>query len=158
VHFNEPEDSSFDAADRLDQLHEKASDDDSLTQPVEQMLAEHGLSTQQVQDSAWQWLNDQESWAQLYLCVHFCPDPQDLPPSLQSLAAKHHIASYHYRARQLGITNKKSDLPSDFAKTAIGRWAVGLGIDIIPENISVLHYLFKCLCLATLSMEGVFKL
>ena len=158
VYLDTPEDGAFDDAERLDQMHQKASVDECATQTVEQMLEEHGLNTQQVHDSALQWLKAQETWAQLYLAIHFCPDPQDLPPTLKSLADKHHVASYHYRARQLGITNKKSDLPSDFGKTAIGRWAISLGVDITPENITVLHYLFKCLCLATLSLEGVFEL
>lgn len=156
VQFDVPDDGQPDDGSRLEQLQQESSEGAASTAKLEQTLAEHGLRVEQVQDSAWQWLRAQEQWAQLYLVVHFCPDPQDLPPSLKSLAAKHRIAAYHYRARQLGITNKKTDLPSDYGKTAIGRWAIGLGIEIVSENISVLLCLFKCLCLATLSLEGDF--
>ena len=153
------DDDQFNGSTHLEQLSQHQQDkdgvDEAVSANIEQILAEHGLTLEQVQDSAWQWLQAQEKWAQLYLSVHFCPDSDDSPPSLQELAVQHRIASYHYRARKLGITNKKTDLPSDFNKTAIGRWAVGLGIEIEPENISVLLFLFKCLCLATLSLHGV---
>jgi hypothetical protein len=160
VDLNEKDDSNPDESIQLEQLHhiqDKPDEDAFSGVNLERSLAEHGLTIEQIQDSAFEWLKGQELWAQLYLVEHFCPDSQDRPPTLQTLAAKHGIASYHYRARQLGITNKKTDHPSDYADTAIGRWAIGLGIKIIPENMSILLFLFKCLCLATLSLEGDFE-
>jgi len=161
VHLDQQEDGQPDESTRIEQFyqlqHEKDGQEASGALSMEQTLAAYGLSIEQVHDSAWQWLQAQEKWAQLYLAVHFCPDPQDLPPSLQGLAARHAIASYHSRARQLGITNKKTDLPADYARTAIGRWAAGLGVGIAAENTAALLCLFKCLCLATLSLQGVFE-
>jgi hypothetical protein len=159
VYLDASDDDQPDESSQLDRLHQlqgdKGGENAATTVDMEHVLAEHGLSIEKVQDSAFSWLRAQEEWAQQYLSVHFCPDHHDSPPSLQNLAAKLGIASYHYRARQLGITNKKTDLPSDFRKTAIGRWAIGLGIEIVPENMSVLLFLFKSLCLATLSLQGL---
>jgi hypothetical protein len=157
VHLDTSDEDQPDETSQLEQLRQlqqhKDGEDTVATMDIEQVLAEHGLTVEKVQDSAFSWLRSQEDWARQYLNVHFCPDHHDSPPSLQKLATKLGISAYHYRAQQLGITIKKSALASDYRNTAIGRWVIGLGIEILPENMRLLLFLFKSLCLATLSLQ-----
>ncbi len=54
---------------------------------------------------------------------------------LSRIAERFEIASYHYRARMLGVTLKKGSVPTDFATTSIGQWIEHtLGIDITWAN------------------------
>lgn len=102
--------------------------------PVGSVLMQYGLNESGVRQSACRFIAGLDE-----------PDRLLLDGSLGSLsnekgglahiAARYGIASYHYRARKLGVTLRKGAIPCDFACTGIGQWIEQtLGIDIAPEN------------------------
>jgi hypothetical protein len=61
-----------------------------------------------------------------YLQFHTCADEQDSEP-VSAIAQRLAIgSSYHYKAKQLGIT-RKSDTYKGYEKTKIGRWLLAAG-------------------------------
>lgn len=83
---------------------------------------------------------------QLYLALHAC-DADGEP--LYKLAERFSIASYHYKAGQLGITRKKGELHEGYEHTKIGSWLANtLRIRIVPENIDLVLDAFQALCTA----------
>ena len=83
---------------------------------------------------------------QLYLALHAC-DADGEP--LYKLADRFSIASYHYKAGQLGITRKKGELHEGYEHTKIGSWLANtLRIRIVPENIDLVLDAFQALCTA----------
>ena len=68
---------------------------------------------------------------------------------LNKLAERFSIASYHYKAGQLGITRKKGELHEGYEHTKIGSWLANtLRIGIVPENIDLVLDAFQALCTA----------
>jgi len=68
---------------------------------------DYGKSYQEVFDSALTFLDKLDEVARIYLALHACADT---PEPLSNLAKRYCIPSYHYRARQLGISRKKVNL------------------------------------------------
>ena len=81
---------------------------------------------------------------QIYLSLHACDEESE---ALYKIAAKYNIASYHYKAGQLGITRKKGELPKDFERTRIGTWLTKtLGLRIAAECAEDILEAFEALC------------
>jgi hypothetical protein len=111
-------------------------------------LRQAGLQPQQVRESAAAWLAGSEEWVRIFVGLHNCPDADASEP-LVHLARRKGIPSYAYRAKQLGF-NWKGESPEGFADTLIGQWIVSLGIEIVPDNIPLVHGALKILCLEAL--------
>lgn len=105
-----------------------AEEDSVSTQPSGAHFGPHypkavecGFNEEEAFHSAQHFLRAAESWVVLYLSLHFCPDDDDAMP-LSRLAQRYRIASYHYRAKQLGITARKGELPETYGETMLGGW------------------------------------
>ncbi|MDA7418756.1 hypothetical protein PGB34_20475 [Xenophilus arseniciresistens] len=104
-------------------------------------LREHGLSAARVAAAARAFIAALDEPERLLLCEGF---GQEAP--LSGVAARHAIASYHYRAGRLGLVHKREALPADYGKTAIGRWLQEeLGIALVPDNVDAILAVFKIL-------------
>jgi len=115
----------------------------SQSGPADDSLAEHGLSDQAVQQAARRFIAGLGEPERLLLCEGF---GQEAPGGLSGVAARHAIASYHYRAGRLGLVHRREALPADYARTALGGWIQGtLGIAIAPDNMSAILRVFKIL-------------
>ncbi|SAL05788.1 hypothetical protein AWB78_07700 [Caballeronia calidae] len=118
-----------------------------LSDPVESVLAEYCLNEQITRQAARTFVNSLEEADQIILAAslgHSC----DVKGGLKGIAEHHRLPSYHYHARKLGVTLKKSASPEDFAHTKIGRWMKNsLGIDIIADNRSVILIVLNLLAL-----------
>lgn len=107
---------------------------------------EYNMDYAEVHRRARRFLGDLDEIARLYLALHAC---SDAPEPLYKLAEHYRIPSYHYRARQLGITRKKGEFGEGYETTQIGRWlTMELGLDVAPSP-AVLAAL-KILCLESL--------
>lgn len=108
---------------------------------AEDCLAEHGLSSARVQAAARAFIAGLEAPERLLLCEGF---GQEAP--LSGVAARHAIASYHYRAGRLGLVHKREALPADYGRTLIGHWLhAELGLRIEAENMAAILQVFKIL-------------
>ena len=106
-------------------------------------LAEHGLTGQAVFEAAQALIASLPEAERLLLCECF---GQETAGGLSGVAARHSIASYHYRAGRLGLVHKRTGLPADYARTTLGQWLSGtLGIAIEPENAAAILHVFKIL-------------
>lgn len=108
---------------------------------AEDCLAEHGLSSPRVQAAAREFIAGLDAPERLLLCEGF---GQEAP--LSGVAARHAIASYHYRAGRLGLVHKRDALPADYGRTLIGSWLQGtLGLTMTPDNMAAILQVFKIL-------------
>ena len=111
--------------------------------PDDDSLAEHGLSDAGVQQAAREFIQKLGEPERLLLCEGF---GQEAPGGLSGVAARHAIASYHYRAGRLGLVHKRQGLPADYARTELGGWIQNtLGIAIAPDNMAAILRVFKIL-------------
>ncbi len=128
-------------------------DDDSLehgyaqtpdeAETLEETLVEFGLSAQKVAGEAKRFIASLDKPEKILLCEGFGSDESC---GLSSVASRHAIASYHYRAGRLGLVHKKEKLPKEYGKTQLGRWIEQtLGIPIHPENMAAILSVFKIL-------------
>lgn len=116
---------------------------------VDQILAETGLEISEVADSARLFLQSLEEPDRLYLALNTCADEAE---ALSNLAQKFRIASYHYRAKRLGITREKGQCEAGYEKTRIGAWLQeALGISLSAERRGEILAALKILCLVSLS-------
>jgi hypothetical protein len=102
--------------------------------PVHSVLIQYGLDETTVRNSATLFIDSLDESDRLLLAgsLGWLSNEQG---GLAGIAGRYGIASYHYRARKLGITVKKGSFPVDFAATTIGQWIEStLGIDITLEN------------------------
>ncbi|WP_207000339.1 hypothetical protein [Trinickia mobilis] len=102
--------------------------------PVESVLLEHGLDEVTVRNAAAQFIAELDE-ADALLLAGSLGWLSDEKGGLSEIAERYGIASYHYRARKLGLTLKKGSVATDFAHTRIGQWIEHtLGIEIAAEN------------------------
>ncbi|WP_296653841.1 hypothetical protein [Paraburkholderia sp.] len=102
--------------------------------PIGSALFPHGLDEATVRDAATQFIAGLDETDRVLLAgsLGWLSNEKG---GLAQVAARHRIASYHYRARKLGVTLRKGSVPADFARTGIGRWIEEtLGIAIAAEN------------------------
>ncbi|RYZ06714.1 MAG: hypothetical protein EOO24_11510, partial [Comamonadaceae bacterium] len=112
-------------------------------QDTEACLREHGLSAAGVQAAAREFIARLDEPERLLLCEGF---GQEASGGLSGVAARHAIASYHYRAGRLGLVHRREALPADYARTHIGGWLQhGLGIALVPDNMDAILEVFKIL-------------
>jgi hypothetical protein len=102
--------------------------------PIGSVLMQYGLHEAEVRESASHFIDSLDD-ADRMLLAGSLGWLSNKKGGLSQIAARYGIASYHYRARKLGVTLKKRSIPADFARTGIGQWIEGgLGIDIVPGN------------------------
>lgn len=102
--------------------------------PVGTVLFQHGLDEARVRKSANAFIARLDESDQLLLAGSLGWLSKE-KGGLSGIAARYGIASYHYRARKLGVTLKKGSMPSDFARTGIGQWIERtLRIPVAAEN------------------------
>lgn len=104
-----------------------------------------------LQDSARRFLLGEQDWVVIYLALHFCHGRERLP--LSRIQRQYRIASYHYKARELGIAPPRGGYTSlsQFADTLIGRWLTGNDIALEENNLSVIRHAFDLLCMEAFS-------
>ena len=107
---------------------------------------------EEIEDSAKQWLSQQEHWVKIFLGRSYCPDSEN-SEALNKLAKRENIKSYAYKAEQLGFNWKhENNTNKKFENTMIGQWISTLNIEICEENIKVIVEILKILCLTALSL------
>ncbi|WP_345252088.1 hypothetical protein [Pigmentiphaga soli] len=122
---------SLDADDMSHVLEHKPS---GSPDPVREALLDHGLDEEAVARLARRFIAGLAPEDRLLLAGGLGQSVDDRG-GLSQLAARHRIASYHYRAGKLGIVLKKGALPAAFARTRIGVWMSDtLGIEVRSEN------------------------
>lgn len=102
--------------------------------PVGTVLFQYGLDEARVRASANQFVGQLDERDRLLLAgsLGWLSNEKG---GLSGIAARYGIASYHYRARKLGVTLRKDSMPSDFARTGIGQWIEHtLSIPIAADN------------------------
>ena len=128
------------ADETMDQQTELGSDEGD---DLDSTLAEHGLNPHKVAAQAKAFIQALPEPEKLLLCESF---GREAPGGLSGVAARHAIASYHYRAGRLGLVHKREGLPADYAKTTLGAWIQNsLGIPISAENMGSILSVFKIL-------------
>jgi hypothetical protein len=125
---------------------------------AEDPLYDLGLAREQILEAAQRFLEAQEEWVRLYFALHHCPDPESALPRSR-LAEDYVIASYHYKARQLGIAFPKGGFGNydDFARTGLGQWVTGLGVEVNSEDQKAVDEVLQILCLAALNWYREYK-
>jgi hypothetical protein len=145
-HFIDPAsgETEEDPCDLFERIGGKADEEDPLY--------DLGLARERILSAAQQFLKDTEEWVRLYLARHHCPDAESALPRAR-LAEDYEIASYHYKARQLGIAFPKGGFRNyeEFAKTDLGQWVTGLGVEVSSENQKAIDEVLQILCLAALN-------
>jgi hypothetical protein len=122
---------SFDDGDVMLEVDRQAA---VQSDPFDSVLIQYGLDEATVRDSAARFIAGLDETDRLLLAGSLGSLSNE-QGGLAGIAGRYGIASYHYRARKLGITVKKGSFPIDFAATSIGQWIEGaLGIDIDLEN------------------------
>ena len=77
---------------------------------------------------------------------HLCADAGEALP-LVAVARRWRIRSYHYRARQLGLTGTKGDFSADFGRSQLGLWLHSIGCDVSLENRIEMKAALEILCI-----------
>lgn len=94
------------------------------------LLERSEQTEQQIRGNARHFIGTLPGWAHLYLRFHQCAD-KNQKIELSGLAQRYQIASYHYKARQLGISpNRKNPDPTAYQDTLLGQWL--LSIRVLP--------------------------
>ena len=116
---------------------------------IDKILADGGLNIESVVAAARDFLAAQEEAERLYLALHTCADEAE---ALSGLAERHRIASYHYKAKKLGITREKGACEAGYEKTRIGEWLTRtLAVPLTAERQDEILAALKILCLVSLS-------
>lgn len=122
---------SIDESDVLAELDQRSA---MHADPVGAALFQYGLNEESVRVSATRFIAGLDEAARLLLAGTLGWLSAE-KGGLAQIAARYGIASYHHRARKLGVTLRKGAMPADFARTGIGHWIEDtLGIDIAVEN------------------------
>lgn len=144
VYSASEDEADFPACNAQSQVPLDASETDLLI-----ALREAGCPPERISESACAWLMRMEDWVSVYLGFHYCPDAETSEPLIR-LAHRFGIASYHYKATQLGINwspDKSGSKGKRFEDTLLGKWVsedIGLAVD--GENYELMHAAFKILC------------
>jgi hypothetical protein len=102
----------------------------------------------------WSHLAAEAWWIGLYMRCHFCPEHADAV-ALSTLARRHRIPSYHYKAVALGATvPKQQDAALEaFRASYRGQWLTRLGIPVDREHLLEMSLALKVLCLVALKSQ-----
>ncbi|SAK46357.1 hypothetical protein AWB79_01110 [Caballeronia hypogeia] len=119
----------------------------SLDDPVDTALAEHGLSEASVRAAARLFVNSLCAADRVILRAALGAG-QECKGGLKGVAIEYEVPSYHYRARKLGVTRKKTATIADFSDTKIGTWlTTKLRLALTPENRDVILIVLNLLAL-----------
>lgn len=106
-------------------------------------LSELGLTLEWVAHEARRFIRDLPEPERLLLCEGF---GRERAGGLSGIAARHAIASYHYRAGRLGLVHHRGALPADYGRTRLGAWLEQtLGIELVPDNRAAIGQVFQIL-------------
>lgn len=111
-----------------------------------QVLEEAGIDVDQAFDSARNFLRSLDEGDRVCLAYNTCEQDED-QVALNRLAERFSIRSYHYRAKQLGITGSKDGFYDGYESSRIGRWLTSLGARIAKDWVEELALLLAILCL-----------
>jgi hypothetical protein len=102
----------------------------------------------------WSHLEQDAWWMRLYLRCHFCPGG-DRGMALYRLAKRHHVPSYHNKAKHLGLSLPKDagEALASFRNTHIGQWLLGCGVPVEADRLDEISLALKILCLAALKIQ-----
>jgi hypothetical protein len=118
-----------------------------LNDPVESVLSEYGLNESRTRQATRAFVKSLDQADRIILAASLgtCCDTKG---GLKGIADRRRLPSYHYRARKLGVTLKKSAKPEDYANTKIGSWIRDtLGIEIVTDNRPVILVILNLLAL-----------
>ncbi|GAB1395137.1 hypothetical protein MASR1M60_33010 [Rhodocyclaceae bacterium] len=132
-----------DADDETGAIDEAAS---SLTTTQHQLLVEAGIDPTNAAASAQRFVTALAAAERAYLALNTCNDDEDQQP-ISAIADRLRLgSSYHYKARQLGITGSKGGFYQGYEATRIGQWLTSLGARISHEWQRELMILLVILC------------
>jgi len=149
------------AIDRLrQQLPESEIDDEpgagcaiGLSIDQTQLLAEAGIDIEHAINTADSFLAGLESAERAYLTQSTCADTHAAEP-VSAVASRLQLgSSYHYKAKQLGITGSKGGFFHGYENTKIGRWLTAAGARICDEWKDELLILITILCIQAYARE-----
>lgn len=110
------------------------------------LLAEAGIDIETARTSARRFLDALEAAEKAYLELNTCNDGESASP-ISSIAERLCLgSSYHYKAKQLGITGRKGGFYQGYEQTKIGKWLTSLGAKINTEWRGELLALLTILC------------
>jgi hypothetical protein len=118
-----------------------------------QRLREVGIDPGEAAASADDFVASLDALDFTYLSEHACAD-EDAREPVSSIAARLRASSYHYRAKQLGITRSKGETFAGYEQTKIGRWMRSLGAELVTGWQVEIGILLIVLCERVLSMAG----
>lgn len=117
-----------------------------LSASQHQLLIEAGIDLDNAVESARHFVTMLEAAEKTYLARNTCSAGKDRQP-ISAIADRLRLgSSYHYKAKQLGITGSKGGFYQGYEKTRIGQWLVSLGAQINREWQRELMVLFVILC------------
>jgi len=120
--------------------------DSRLTTSQHQLLVEAGIDLGNAVESARRFVAMLEAAEKAYLALNTCSDDEDQYP-ISAIADRLRLgSSYHYKAKQLGITGSKGGFYQGYEKTRIGQWLVSVGAQISHEWQRELMILLVILC------------
>ncbi|MDN7177213.1 hypothetical protein M0D69_04145 [Caballeronia sp. SEWSISQ10-4 2] len=119
----------------------------AIDDPIESVLAEHGLNEVRVRLAARTFIDALDDADRIILAGSL-GSRCDRKGGLKRVADEYQVPSYHYRARKLGVTMRKTATSADFTVTKIGCWLIGvLGVAIVMENRDAILVLLNLLAL-----------
>ncbi len=116
-----------------------------------QCLREAGIDPGEAVASAENFIRGLDDLEFAYLSENTCADKDEREP-VSSIAARLRASSYHYRAKQLGVTRSKGETFAGYEQTKIGRWMRSLGAVLAPDWQVEIGILLIVLCERVLSM------
>lgn len=142
-----------DAVENRDSGLEQVATND-VTADVRKLLQEAGIDIDAVRQSAQHFVASLEEAERAYLAFNACRDDEDQIP-ISGIASRLRLgSSYHYKAKQLGITGSKGGFYQGYETTRIGRWLTSLGARIAVEWQRELVALLIILCVYVLEHCG----
>ena len=117
------------------------------------LLAEAGIDVATANEKADRFLATLGEGERRMLRHHTCAEDEDRLP-MDAIAKRWQIASYHYKAKKLGITGQKGGFFHGYEKTLLGGWLKELRAEISPEWHRELVSLFNLLCLRVQKILG----
>ncbi len=117
-----------------------------------------GVSEKFIAQEASRFITQSEEWVRIFLCCNFCCESGSTV-ALVTLAKRHAISAYDYKARKLGITYIKQGFnsPEEFGETLLGQWIEAVGIPIVIDNKEAVDEALKILCLQALIYKTTSK-
>lgn len=118
----------------------------SLTTTQHQLLVEAGIDPANAAESAQRFVAALAAAERAYLALNTCNDDEKQQP-ISAIASRLRLGtSYHYKAKQLGITGSKGGFYQGYENTLIGQWLTSIGARIHVEWQRELMILLVILC------------